>query len=90
MKLVGGLPQLKELHMELPWFRERRDLWEFEDTFRRFLDAPRNTGLSAIASEGSYQPYLQAILNRHGESLKNLQLRDPEWPDQPQREVLSD
>ena len=91
MKIASGLPQLKVLRMELPWFRKRRDLHESEDTFRRFLDAPANdTGLSEIALEGGYQPYLQTILNRHGRCLKKLQLHDPERPGEPEREMLSD
>ena len=90
IKLAGGLPQLKALHMELPWFREGRDLQEFEEVFRQFLDTPRNTGLSVIALEGDFQPYLQTILNRHGGSLKRLQLHDPERSHGPQREMLSD
>jgi hypothetical protein len=90
MKLADGLPQLKALRMELPWFCKRRDLEEFEDVFRRFLDVPRNVGLSEIALEGDYQHYLQTILNRHGGSLKKLQLHDPERRNEPQREILSD
>ena len=90
MKLAGGLPQLKALRMELPWFWNRGGLQEFEDTFRRFLDVPRNPGLSEIALEGDYQQYLQTILNRHGLSLKKLQLHDPERSDEPQREMLSE
>lgn len=90
IKLAGGLPRLKWLRMELPWFHKRRDLQEFEDTFRRFLDVPRGTGLSEIALQGSYQPYLQTILNRHGGSLKKLQSHDPERPSEPQREMFSD
>ena len=90
MKLAGGLPQLKALRVELPWYHKRADLQEFEDTFRRFLDVPRNPGLSEIALEGDYQQYLQTILTRPGGSLKKLQLHDPERPDEPQREMLSD
>ena len=90
MEAVGGLPRLKTLRMELPWFYKKRDLQEFEDTFRRFLDVPRNAGLSDIALEGDYRPYLQTILDRHGAVLKRLQLHDPERPDEPQREMLSE
>ena len=90
MKLAGGLPRLKALHLELPWFRETRDHQEFEDTFRRFLDVPRDTGLSEIALEGDYQSYLQAILDNHGTTLKKLRLHDPERPQEPQREMLSE
>ena len=90
MKLMGSLPRLKALRTELPWFGETRDLQEFEDTFRRFLDVPRDAGLSEIALEGDYRPYLQAILDRHGGSLKKLQLHDPERPYEPQREMLSE
>lgn len=90
MKLADSLPQLKTLRMELPWFRKRSDLREFEDTFRRFLDAPRNTGLLEIALEGGHLPYLQTILNKHGASLKKLRLHDPERASEPQRDMLSD
>lgn len=89
MKLADGLPRLKVLRMELPWFSETKDLQEFEDIFRRFLGVPRDTGLSEIALEGHYQPYLQAILDGHGTTLKKLRLHDPERPYEPQREMLS-
>jgi hypothetical protein len=90
MKLAGGLPRLKALRMELPWFREARDLQEFEDTFRRFLDVPRDTRLSEVALEGDYRPYLQTILDGQGATLKKLQLHDPERSYEPQREMLSE
>lgn len=90
VRLAGGLPQLKSLLMELPWFPRTRDHQEFEDTFRRFLDAPRNTGLSEISLEGTYQPYMQTVLDRHGVTLRTLQLHDPERSYEPQREMLSD
>ncbi|KAF9648567.1 hypothetical protein BDM02DRAFT_2211167 [Thelephora ganbajun] len=90
MKLAGGLPRLEALHVELPWFYEARYLQEFEDTFRQFLDVPRDPGLSEIVLEGNYRPYLQTILDRHGETLKRLQLHDPERSDGPQREMLSE
>lgn len=87
MKFVGGLPRLKVLCMVLPWFCETRDLQEFEDTFRRFLDVPYDAGLSEITLEGDYRPCLREILGRHGTTLK-LHLHDPERPDEPQREML--
>jgi hypothetical protein len=90
IKLAGGLPRLKTLRMELPWFRKTRDLQEFEDTFRRFLDVPRETGLSGVALEGDYRPYLQTILDGQGATLKKLQLHDPERSYEPQREMLSE
>ena len=90
MKLADGLPQLKALHVELPWFNEAKDTREFEDVFRRFLDTPRNTGLSEIALNGDYQPYLQVIFGRHGATLKTLLLHSPERPFEPQREMLSE
>jgi hypothetical protein len=90
IKLAGGLPRLKTLRMELPWFRKTRDLQEFEDTFRRFLDVPRETGLSGVALEGDYRPYLQTILDGQGATLKQLQLHDPERSYEPQREMLSE
>lgn len=90
MKLAGGLPQLKALRMELPWFSKKKDTREFVDAFRRFLDVPRDGGLSEIALEGDYRQYLQAVLDRHGTTLKKLQLHDPERPAEPQREVLSE
>jgi len=89
MRLAGGLPQLKVLRVELPWFDKTRDLQEFEDTFRRFLDVPRGAELSEIVLQGQYKPYLQTILDGHGKTLKKLQLHDPERPYEPQREVLS-
>ena len=88
MKLMGGLPQLKAFRTELPRFGETRDPREFEDTFRQFLDVVRNAGLSEIALEGDYRPYLQAILNRHGTALERLQLHDPERPHEPQRDAF--
>ena len=90
MGLAGGLPRLKTLRMELPWFRETRDLQEFEFTFRRFLGVPRDAGLSEIALEGDYRPYLQTILDSHGTALKKLRLHIPERPYEPQREMLSE
>jgi hypothetical protein len=90
MKLAGGLPRLKSLRMEVPWFCKTRGLQEFEDAFRRFLDVPRDAGLSEIALEGDYRPYLGTILERHGATLKRLHLHDPERPDEPQRGMLSD
>ena len=39
LKFADGLSQLKVFSMELPWFRVSKDIWKFEDTFRRFLDA---------------------------------------------------
>ena len=90
MKLMGGLLRLKVLRIELPWLGETRDPQDFEDTFRRFLDVPHDAGLSEIALEGDYRPSLQAILDRHGESLKKLQLHDPERPYEPHREMLSE
>ena len=39
LKFADGLSQLKAFSMELPWFRVSKDIWKFEDTFRRFLDA---------------------------------------------------
>jgi len=90
MKLADGLPRLEALRMELPWFRETRNHQEFEDTFRRFLGVPRDTGLSEIALEGDYQSYLQTILDGHGTTLKKLRLHDPERPQEPQREMLSE
>lgn len=90
MRLVGGLPRLKALRMELPWFDNTRDLQEFEDTFRRFLGVHRDAGLSEIALEGDYWPYLQTILDRHGATLKKLRLHDPERSYGPQREMLSE
>jgi len=90
MKLVGSFPQLKSLHMELPWFGETRDVQEFKDTLRYFLEVPRDPGFSEISLEGGYQLYLQTILNRHGETLKKLRLHDPERSYEPQREMLSD
>jgi len=89
MKLAYGLPQLKALRIELPWFGDAKDTRDFEDTFRRFLDAPRDTGLSEIALEGDYQPYLQVILDRHGTTLRKLLLHAPERAYEPQREMLS-
>lgn len=92
MKLAGGLPQLKVLRMEIPWFEGAKDLREFEDPFLRFLDTPRDApGLSEIALAGSYHPYLQRILDGHGTTLKKLKLHDPERDDSgPQREMLSE
>ena len=90
IRLAGGLPRLKALHMELPRYSETRDLQEFEDSFQRFLDVPRNPGLSEIALEGDYQPYLQTVLDRHGTTLKKLQLHIPERSYEPQREILSE
>lgn len=90
MRLVGGLPRLKALRMELPWFDNTRDLQEFEDTFRRFLGVHRDAGLSEIALEGDYWPYLQTILDIHGATLKKLRLHDPERSYGPQREMLSE
>ena len=89
-KLADGLPQLKTLRIELPWFDEAKDAREFEGTFRRFLDAPRDTGLTEIALEGDYQPYLEGILDGHGATLKALLLHNPERPFEPQREMLSE
>jgi hypothetical protein len=90
VRSAGGLPQLKSLRMELPWFPRNRDQQEFEDTFRRFLDAPRSTELSEIALEGAYQPYMRTVLDRHGATLRKLQLHDPERSYEPQRGMLSD
>lgn len=90
MGAAGGLPQLKTLRVVLPGSYETKGLQEFEDTFRRFLDVPRDAGLSEIALEGDHRPYLQTILYRHGTVLKRLQLHDPERPDEPQREMLSE
>lgn len=77
MKLTGGFPQLKTLHMELPWFRNARDSREFENIFRQFLDVPRNTGLSEIALEGSYRPFLRTVLDQHGGTLGYRSARAP-------------
>ena len=90
MEIVGGLPRLKTLHMILPGSYETKGLQEFADTFRRFLNVPRDAGLSEIALEGDHRPYLQTILDIHGTALKRLQLHDPERPDEPQREMLSE
>jgi len=90
MRLVGGLPRLEVLRMELPWFDNTRDLQEFEDTFRRFLGVHLDAGLLEIALEGDYWPYLQAILDRHGTTLKKLRLHDPERSYGPQRGMLSE
>jgi len=90
LKLADGLPQLKTLRIELPWFDKAKDTQEFKDTFRRFLGAPRDTGLSEIALKGDYQPYLQGILDKHGATLKTLLLHDPERPFEPQRTTLSE
>jgi hypothetical protein len=85
VKLVGGLPRLKALRLELPLFREARDMREFEDTFRRFLDVPRETGLSEVALEGDYRPYLQTTLGAQGATLKKLWLHDLERLCEPRR-----
>jgi hypothetical protein len=90
MKLAGGLPQLKSLRMEIPWFQETKDIREFDDAFHRFLDAPRDAGLSEIALGGNYHPYLQRLLDGHGASLKKLKLHDPERGSGPQRKMLSE
>ena len=90
MKLADGLPQLEALRIELPWFYKAKDAREFEDAFSRFLDTPRDTGLSEIALKGDYQRYLEAILDRHGATLKSLLLHSPERPYGPQRETLSE
>ena len=90
MKFADGLPQLKALGMELPWFDETKDTREFEDAFRRFLGVPRDAGLSEIVIEGDYQQYLQMVLDGHGATLKKLQLHSPERSFEPQREMLSE
>ena len=90
MELAGGLPQLRTLRVELPWFDGAKDTREFEGTFRRFLDTPRDMRLSEIALQGDYQPYLQTILDMHGPTLKTLLLHNPERPFEPQRGMLSE
>ena len=87
-----GLPGLETIRIELPYphyFDTGAERRAFEDTFLRFLSAPRANGLSTVGMEGEYHPYLSAVLEKHGATLRSLHLHRPERSGDPQREMLS-
>ena len=89
---AGGLPGLKTIRIELPhsYHSDARAGREaFESTLLRFLTAPRASGLSTVDMEGEYHPYLSAVLEKQGATLRSLHLHSPERSDDPQREMLS-
>jgi hypothetical protein len=87
-----GLPGLETIRIELPRFYysdTEADEEAFENTFLRFLSAPRANGLSTVDIEGEYRPYLPTVLEKQGATLRSLRLHSPERYDDPQREMLS-
>ena len=87
-----GFPALETIRIELPhpyYSDTRADREAFESAFLRFLSAPRTNGLSTVGMEGEYHPYLSAVLEIQGATLRSLHLHNPERSDDPQREMLT-